>query len=290
MLLLGQVNHNLVARYIGLHRNRHDLWRYRCFQPRTTKEARDEDRKRREEGSACDEDALPSRVDKVRMALRRFDLVGLVERFDETLLMIADLTGLQHILISAVNVAHQPIKPRMGELQRTAMGCASLDDCRTQIAAVAPVDVLIYEEARAEFEKRIAAQGPSFAARVTRLREARDCRGCIRRKYKHEWHPKPKTKANSTRQCVGLLEGESEVSRELCEEVIANTQYAIGREYHATFAEDSMHTKTSYWRRSPPNSPRRRRQPPRSPHATAAAIDVFDAARAPATSSPDPGS
>ena len=32
------------------------------------------------------------------MALRAFDVVGLVERFDETLLLVADLSGLQHVL------------------------------------------------------------------------------------------------------------------------------------------------------------------------------------------------
>lgn len=32
------------------------------------------------------------------MALRAFDVVGIVERFDETLLLVADLSGLQHVL------------------------------------------------------------------------------------------------------------------------------------------------------------------------------------------------
>ena len=39
----------------------------------------------------------------MRVALRAFDVVGLVERFDETLLLVADLSGLQHVLHRALN-------------------------------------------------------------------------------------------------------------------------------------------------------------------------------------------
>ena len=45
------------------------------------------------------------------MALRAFDVVGLVERFDETLLLVADLSGLQHVLHRASELLSSQPKP-----------------------------------------------------------------------------------------------------------------------------------------------------------------------------------
>ena len=42
------------------------------------------------------------------MALRAFDVVGIVERFDETLLLVADLSGLQHVLRRASELLYHP--------------------------------------------------------------------------------------------------------------------------------------------------------------------------------------
>ena len=93
MLFLGKINRGLEAQYLGARINTGGLDKYRCFehsargghQPHSKLSAAD-----------CNE-GLPARVDELRVALRAFDVVGLVERFDETLLLVADLSGLQHV-------------------------------------------------------------------------------------------------------------------------------------------------------------------------------------------------
>ena len=109
------------------------------------------------------------RTEELRRALAAFDLVGLVERFDETLLMLADLTGLQRILYTRLvpsTTNHHYPQPSVAAV------CPDRAACAARIREVAPTDHLIYDEARQAFEKRLAALGPPFLARLAAFRAA----------------------------------------------------------------------------------------------------------------------
>ena len=158
LLLLWHVNIVATPQYVGARViSPSSLRRYRCFEPpgyRYVPQSA-EDRMLQRCGPG-----LSERVDTLREALRTFDLVGLVERFDETLLLLADMLGLQHILRSAA----RNLAPRDAYGNATLLGCA--EDCRAQIAAAAPVDALMYSEMNASFAARVEAQGEAFATRV----------------------------------------------------------------------------------------------------------------------------
>ena len=93
MLFLGKINLGLEAQYVGARINTGGLDKYRCFEH----SARDGHQRHSKLSAADCNEGLPARVDELRVALRAFDVVGLVERFDETLLLVADLSGLQHV-------------------------------------------------------------------------------------------------------------------------------------------------------------------------------------------------
>ena len=107
----------------------------------------------------------------LRRVLRSFDLVGLVERFDETLLLLADMTGLQRLL-------HVPSRPRATgprdgpTAPSLAQLCPDRAACDAAIAARAPVDVAVHGEAARAFERLVAAQGVGFGRRLRQLRDA----------------------------------------------------------------------------------------------------------------------
>ena len=78
--------------------------------------------------------------------------MGLVDRFDETLLLIADLVGLQHVLHRPTNVATDRQHASSSPAVSGRLGCDMSSDCAAQIARLAPVDYLIYSEASAAFD------------------------------------------------------------------------------------------------------------------------------------------
>ncbi len=115
-----------------------------------------------------------ARVRQLEQQLRSFDLVGVLERFDETLLMLADLTGLQHLLYTR-KVPENTNKrfARLNANRRTIdIACPDLAACKARVKAVAPVDALIYERAAADFDARVRAMGPGFARRLKAFRAA----------------------------------------------------------------------------------------------------------------------
>ena len=222
LLLLWHTNIVVTAQYVGARVNtRANLRRYRCFEPPgyryTPKTAEDRVLQRCGPG-------LSKRVDTLRQALRTFHLVGLVERFDETLLLLADMLGLQHILRSAA----RNLSPRGAYGNASLLGCA--EDCHAQIAAAAPVDALMYSEMNASFAARVEAQGDAFATRVRMLREARAAtpipklRG-IRMSAKQD---EKRMGVMSPKQCRGLLAGEEGSSAErVCRLVTADNQFSF---------------------------------------------------------------
>ena len=111
---------------------------------------------------------------QLRGALSAFSLVGLVERFDETLLLLADLAGLQRL--NYVALRPRSTNPRAGQPERSAPTVCGADEaaCEAAVAAAAPLDTAIYAEAAAAFDARVAALGAPFAARLAAFRAARD--------------------------------------------------------------------------------------------------------------------
>ena len=112
-----------------------------------------------------------ARVALLRRVLRGFNLVGLLERFDETLLLMADLTGLQRLLAPRRRPA--PTGPRDSPPPSARQICPDRAACAAAIAGLAPVDSVVYAEAARAFDAAVAAQGSGFARRLTLLRRAR---------------------------------------------------------------------------------------------------------------------
>jgi hypothetical protein len=112
-----------------------------------------------------------ARVALLRRVLRGFDLVGLLERFDETLLLLADLTGLQRLLAPR----RRPLPTGPHDLQPPSAEqiCPDRGVCAAAIAARAPVDAMMYAEVSRAFGATVAAQGVGFGRRLVRLRRAR---------------------------------------------------------------------------------------------------------------------
>lgn len=247
MLMLGNVNLGLQAQFIGIHNPKVNLSEYSCFHPSGYAP-----QSRRVRSSVpppglvaalerCGPN-LADRVEYLRGTLRKFDVVGLVERFEETLLLIADLVGLQHLLRPSANVASSTSMTSSANIK--LLGCAYSLDCDAQIAAASPVDELIYAEVSASFTARVEAQGEEFARRVQRLKEERALAEQrpmaplrIHKKIKEE-----ASKLNLTltrRMCRGLLAGEGPAAERLCRHVIADTQF---------FLADTQ-KQNPYWRR-----------------------------------------
>ena len=112
-----------------------------------------------------------ARVALLRRVLRGFDLVGLLERFDETMLLLADLTGLQRLL--APRRRPLPTGPSDSQPPSAEQICPDRAACATAIAARAPVDTMMYAEVSRAFDATVAAQGAGFGRRVVKLRRAR---------------------------------------------------------------------------------------------------------------------
>jgi hypothetical protein len=110
------------------------------------------------------------RREELRRVLASFDLVGLVERFDETLLMLSDLSGLQRLLYTKrVPETTNPhyTQPSVAEV------CPDMARCRDLIAAVAPFDHELYATAASAFDARVKNLGAPFQARLQAFRKAR---------------------------------------------------------------------------------------------------------------------
>ena len=119
------------------------------------------------------------------------------------------------------------------------LGCEpTTDDCRAQISAAAPVDARLYAEARAAFERRIRAQGASFATRLALLRRAREAASQPSRKGIRNG----RRGAAGEPDCTGLLEGGGDAALQLCTQVNVDAHYRVVRSVLAQPSDDSMHS------------------------------------------------
>ena len=199
-----------------------------------------------------------ARLAALRQTLASFDLVGVVERFEETLLLLADLSGLRELEFLTAVKPHKrwcgPAGCRNEEDKSNDWpGCpsgTSTEACRAAIREAAPIDHLIYSETLAAFDARVAALGAPFAARVEavrRLRQARGTRnatgevkvaGVSQKKKVLKESEIDMSRAGDV--CNGLLAGESPASARACRLIEGDTQYRMG---WRTSAGDVMQTK-----------------------------------------------
>ena len=200
-----------------------------------------------------------ARLAALRQTLASFDLVGVVERFEETLLLLADLSGLRELEFLTAVKPHKrwcgPAGCRNEEDKSNEWpGCpsgTSIEACRAAIREAAPIDHLIYDETLAAFDARVAALGAPFAARVEavrRLRQARGTRnatgevkvaGVSQKKKVLKESEIDMSRAGDV--CDGLLAGESPASARACRLIEGDTQFRMG---WRTSAGDAMKWRT----------------------------------------------
>ena len=87
-----------------------------------------------------------------------FCFVGIQERFDESLLLLADEIGLQKLFHERRNM----LRPGLAD-------AVSAED-RALAARLNHADLELYAFARTLFERRVAAAGPAFTVRLRRFR------------------------------------------------------------------------------------------------------------------------
>jgi len=108
--------------------------------------------------SGLDPDARPEEALALAKAnLRdRFVVFGLTERFDASLLLLAEVLGLGDLLYERQNALRRPTGDR------------ATDEERALVAARNRLDADLYAFAVALFDERLAARGTEFAARLAR--------------------------------------------------------------------------------------------------------------------------
>jgi hypothetical protein len=105
---------------------------------------------------ACTRDMLETAKSNLR---DRFAVVGLTERFDETLLLLKKELGWQHHSYTRHNVtARRPEKRELSE--------AALDS----ILRANQLDVALYQYAKGLFEEQVRRRGPAFTRELNRYR------------------------------------------------------------------------------------------------------------------------
>ena len=136
-----------------------------------------EGRMRRRIFSQFDEGSLASpagqtafrRRQELRRVIASFDLVGLVERFDETLLLLSDLLGLQRLLYTRSVPSSTNPHYKQPSIAQT---CPDRAKCEAKIGEVAPIDHQLYREASTAFDAKVKALGAPFSARLRAFRRA----------------------------------------------------------------------------------------------------------------------
>ncbi|NJN67448.1 MAG: sulfotransferase family 2 domain-containing protein [Chloroflexaceae bacterium] len=100
------------------------------------------------------------KLTEARQNLREhFLVVGLSERFDETLLILKKQFGWKHVFYTRLNVAPHRTGPE-----------PISDETRLLIERCNQLDMALYHDAQGRFEKTVAEQGPSFQKEVEEFR------------------------------------------------------------------------------------------------------------------------
>ena len=152
--------------------------------------------------------------------LLHFDIVGTTERFDETLLLTADMTGLQHLKYH-VNNPTKHSKWKRGVTDEEV--CPDLEACRRHVERIAPYDVQLHAESSARFDQLVMAAGEVFQRRLAAFRAEEavhraDPRPSTERLGCRYWPVQPEKHNRSHHDCGHLAQ------KELCALVYANRE------------------------------------------------------------------
>lgn len=109
-------------------------------------------------------------LERAKANLATYDVVGLQERFDESLLLLAETFGWSTPYYSSRNVSEG--RPRIDQLDAAT---------RKLVADANVLDMELYAFGKDLFERRLRAEGPAFARRVERFRRKNRNRGRLRR-------------------------------------------------------------------------------------------------------------
>lgn len=93
---------------------------------------------------------------------RYFDFVGLTERFDESVVLLAETYGWQNLAYTPVNVWDSPAADDLSS------------ETTSRIAEENLLDVALYEFVQERFARLVAAQGSDFAVNLDALRRSRE--------------------------------------------------------------------------------------------------------------------
>jgi hypothetical protein len=150
--------------------------------------------------------------------LLHFDLVGTTERFDETLLLLADMTGLQYIRYWVNNPTERSHWKR--EVTRED-ACPDLAMCNGHVHAIAPFDTELYENVAERFDKLVIEQGSSFQHRLQLFRVALGQRSSnVRTANRCRYYPINPRRFNASRYACPLAPEQAH----LCDAVHANRE------------------------------------------------------------------
>jgi hypothetical protein len=165
--------------------------------------------------------------------LRRFDIVATMQRFDEHMLMVADAVGLPFTLYK------RNLPNKKGGYKKVKSDvCPDMDKCRAIIKEIAPVDHQVYDEFHPAFEKRVAALGPGFAARVAEYKievaKAQDVwKGALRKQFLCRYHPEESPKVWKLRESNLRCPIEGAAGLKLCQAAYAYRTFECPWQYHA---------------------------------------------------------
>ena len=168
----------------------------------------------------------------LRRVLASFDLVGLVERFDETMLLLTDLTGIQRLLYT--RMVPGTTNPNYEQPSREQV-CPDMQLCRQRVREVAPIDHEIYAAAAANFEQRVQSLGAPFQRRLAAYRQSLAAYQKLRpagQKNEHQLRVVERSASSPTemhyRVPISRLHcrmGDGPVSQETCQRLYADTPF-----------------------------------------------------------------
>ena len=149
--------------------------------------------------------------------LLHFDIVGTTERFDETLLLTAGMTGLQHLRYH-VNSPTRNSKWKRGVAD--AEVCPDLDACRRHVERIAPYDVQLYAESTQRLDRLVHDAGESFQRRLALFRaEEAEHRAHRQQMLRCRYWPVQPSRYNRSHHDCGHL-----AQKDLCALVYANRE------------------------------------------------------------------
>ncbi|KAL1499014.1 hypothetical protein AB1Y20_013531 [Prymnesium parvum] len=137
---------------------------------------------------------------RLQAFLDQFTIVASMQRFDESVLLASDLSGLPLIL-------YKRNKPQQkgGFRGTSADVCPDMEKCREVIKKVAPMDYLMYDKYSQLFEERLKSLGEDFARRVQLYKRAlvdvqASWKQVPRKQYLCRYHPETSIAVETLRE------------------------------------------------------------------------------------------